>query len=302
MYKQLYRAAKAKLKLRIKATILDAPVPQVETAQPEPVTPDRLTSQSYVPPTAEILMSADSAPNGASSFTAPPAPAPISSLRSIANPHIADAQRQAYATYLRHHFPTYALGANNSETTLRAPEADVEDEAPSSAQQVAEGEAPAPCATSGCQRIYTDLSKFGRYNDSVTAEEFQVPCAAFTVCCNKCHKTIPDAHWHCSICDDGDYDLCRDCVSSGHHCGIEGHFLIKRSVENGKVISSTTETLPKKAPKVETEKEVPGAFTDEVKEDPAPEMHQMSRTCNCCVNGGFFITRIVREMLTRHSF
>ncbi len=39
------------------------------------------------------------------------------------------------------------------------------------------------------------------------------PCANFTICCNNCDSAIPDAHWHCSVCDDGDFDLCEDCLN-----------------------------------------------------------------------------------------
>lgn len=116
-------------------------------------------------------------------------------------------------------------------------------------------------------------------------QSFPVSGSCFTVCCNSCNTTIPNVHWHCSICDEGDYDLCHSCVTIGVHCGGDGHFLIKRLIANGKVTSSTTETVPKKPGKVENEKEVPGAFAADPKEEHLPEMAEMSRTCNCCVTG-----------------
>lgn len=36
--------------------------------------------------------------------------------------------------------------------------------------------------------------------------------APFTIRCNNCDDAIPDTHWHCSICDDADFDLCANCV------------------------------------------------------------------------------------------
>ena len=159
-------------------------------------------------------------------------------------------------------------------------------EAPVTIKQEVEEEAPTPRAFTDREHFYSELSKLSKACRLRASEHsFHVPGAAFTVCCNSCTANIPDAHWHCSICEDGDYDLCRDCVTSGVHCGVAGHFLIKRSIENGRVISSTTETVPKKVVKVEAEKEVPGAYTTEIKEEHLPEMVESSRTCNSCVNG-----------------
>ena len=108
---------------------------------------------------------------------------------------------------------------------------------------------------------------------------------SFTICCNHCDKTIPDAHWHCSICERGDFDLCQDCVEKGCLCDGEDHWLIKRFVKGGKVINSTTETIaPKKAIKIE-EKAIPGAFTSDIKREDIPELVDLSRTCNSCVGG-----------------
>jgi next to BRCA1 gene 1 protein len=71
----------------------------------------------------------------------------------------------------------------------------------------------------------------------------------FTVCCNSCDKTIPDSHFHCATCDDGDFDLCQDCVDKGITCFGAGHWLIKRTVNNGVIVSSTTEKIAPKKPR-----------------------------------------------------
>ena len=114
-------------------------------------------------------------------------------------------------------------------------------------------------------------------------QPFHVPLTAFTVQCNNCSDNIPGAHFHCSICEDGDYDLCPHCHESGVHCEDDEHFLIRRLIENGRVVNSTTEKFNRNPAKVEPEKEVPGAFTAEVKET-VPEHPKLTRTCNCCVN------------------
>jgi next-to-BRCA1 protein 1 len=99
----------------------------------------------------------------------------------------------------------------------------------------------------------------------------------FSVYCNNCSEAIPDEHYHCSTCDDGDFDLCQTCVNDGVLCGGEDHWMIKRFVKNGKVINSTTETIapkptpsePKAAPSIPEDLEVPVA----------------TRTCNSCIQG-----------------
>ncbi|KAI9172457.1 hypothetical protein HJFPF1_01959 [Paramyrothecium foliicola] len=85
--------------------------------------------------------------------------------------------------------------------------------------------------------------------------------ATFAVCCNSCERTMPDAHYHCSTCDDGDFDLCQSCVDQGISCYSNEHWLIKRTIGNGQIIYSTTETI---APKQK-------AKSEEKKEEPAPE-------------------------------
>ncbi|OQE37428.1 hypothetical protein PENCOP_c010G04081 [Penicillium coprophilum] len=65
----------------------------------------------------------------------------------------------------------------------------------------------------------------------------------FCIDCNNCGRSIANAHYHCSICENGDYDLCLQCVGAGASCRGEGHWLIKRTVKDGVVTNSTTETI-----------------------------------------------------------
>jgi next to BRCA1 gene 1 protein len=100
----------------------------------------------------------------------------------------------------------------------------------------------------------------------------------FSVYCNHCNDAIPDEHYHCSTCDDGDFDLCQACVDDGVLCGGDGHWMIKRFVKNGKVINSTTETIAPK-PKVPS--------FSESKTTLVPEETKIiaTRTCNSCIQG-----------------
>ena len=113
---------------------------------------------------------------------------------------------------------------------------------------------------------------------STVGPSVPVPAVSiFSVYCNNCSESIPNEHYHCSTCDDGDYDLCQSCVNGGVLCGGEDHWMIKRFVKNGKVINSTTETIapkpaasePKAAPIIPEDLQVPIA----------------TRTCNSCIQG-----------------
>lgn len=112
---------------------------------------------------------------------------------------------------------------------------------------------------------------------------------AWSVYCNSCNKAMANIHYHCSICDGGDYDLCEECVAGGTLCHGEGHWLIKRYITDGKFINSTTERIsprqPKSIPELVksevTEKEMPGTFTDDAKTLNEPQV--ATRTCNSCV-------------------
>lgn len=129
----------------------------------------------------------------------------------------------------------------------------------------------------------------------------QAPSTFWQVFCNSCDKGLSDAHYHCGICDNGDYDLCEACVDNGKLCPGEGHWLIKRFVKDGKVVNSTTEKVAPTARGTTTKvPEVPGAFKSELfSQAPASTA---TRTCNNCVRGMLsphFAVIVAR--LTSHS-
>ncbi|KAI0144043.1 hypothetical protein F4776DRAFT_454627 [Hypoxylon sp. NC0597] len=127
------------------------------------------------------------------------------------------------------------------------------------------------------------------------------PKRPFTVCCNSCDRAVPDAHFHCSTCDDGDFDLCQDCVNQGITCYGEGHWLIKRTIKDGQINYSTTHVAPKTS-RPQTKKEAPAPsislpirpaesvnwaegvkWADSVNWASTWEASYNDRTCNCCV-------------------
>ena len=107
---------------------------------------------------------------------------------------------------------------------------------------------------------------------------------SWSVYCNICGKSMLDAHFHCTVCEDGDYDLCEECVEGGRHCPGQGHWLIKRNVIDGKFVSSVTEKVPPKA-KGEAERGVPGAFDvgDEKGVEKSDTEAVPQRACNACI-------------------
>ncbi|KAJ5594511.1 Zinc finger ZZ-type [Penicillium hispanicum] len=80
------------------------------------------------------------------------------------------------------------------------------------------------------------------------------PNGMFCIDCNNCGSSIANEHYHCSICEYGDYDLCPQCVDDGASCRGEGHWLIKRVVLDGIVTNSTTETIPPRRLQVQESK------------------------------------------------
>ncbi|KAI1140363.1 hypothetical protein F5Y05DRAFT_315119 [Hypoxylon sp. FL0543] len=115
------------------------------------------------------------------------------------------------------------------------------------------------------------------------------PKRPFTVCCNSCDRSVPDAHFHCSTCDDGDFDLCQDCVNQGITCYGEGHWLIKRTIKDGQINYSTTHVAPKIS-RPHTKKENPAPSmslpiraAESLNWASTWETSYNDRTCNSCV-------------------
>ena len=300
VYKQLYRAAKAKLKLRLKATVIDDAPSTPEAVEPLPASPDRLSSHRYVPPMNPDTLKTNSVRLGdLTSNNVVPIATPATPIPAVQVSE--DQQRLAYGQYLLQQIPAM-VKQHQAQPTVSSTPSDGKIKTESSVKGEAADEAPVPRSFAGlastllarehlnaelASRSNTMMSK-ARQTIDMQTQAFQIPGPAFSVYCNSCDKPIPDAHWHCSICDDGDFDLCPECVDNQVLCGVEGHWLIKRFVKNGRVITSTTETIaPKKIIKAETEKEVPGAFISNNKEDDlySETVDITTRTCNSCVGG-----------------
>ncbi|KAJ6111640.1 hypothetical protein N7523_007701 [Penicillium sp. IBT 18751x] len=182
VYKQLFRAAKAKSKLRIKASTVDPSAPTIDTAIPVEST------NQMLPPRTSYLDTV------------------LSSPIPVAHPESLTISSEAT--------PVLASGTTVPKVTL-------------------------PIG----QPRYRD---FEMEQDKLRFPiiSHNSPGGMFCIDCNNCGHSIANEHYHCSICEHGDYDLCPQCVDDGASCRGEGHWLIKRVVINGVVTNSTTEKIP----------------------------------------------------------
>jgi next to BRCA1 gene 1 protein len=247
IYKQLYRAAKAKLKLRIKATV---------------------TTPSNMPEAIPNIMDDEQPRTAALSLPTPPKTSPVSRhsyletvLSSSQEPEVqacrADSSTIPAATAIVPEHPATIISLGRATDDRLALSANAEQ------AQSAKKEADS-------QSKLVRNGGFRRGPDLIGG--------AFCIDCNRCQRSIPDEHYHCGICDDGDFDLCSYCVEADVTCDGEGHWLIKRRIQNGILVSSVTETI---APKKWQEKAIGNEKTNLDKNT----IQYVSRTCNSCISG-----------------
>ncbi|RMJ14017.1 hypothetical protein CDV36_006309 [Fusarium kuroshium] len=325
IYKQLYRAAKAKSKLKIRVSIKDLSktIPKPVSVEDEPetfaspitrkmteVTPKDTAQESQeeeisaLPtPTAEAP-----APTPVATTTPPETTLPVrvnplsrtynSTLLNDAARYIGERRdtRLDFEARLADFMERQRQSARPHRTCGQAPEAPFSVSKPC---DLAASQAPAICPATG---------------------------ATFAVCCNSCEMTIPDVHYHCSTCDDGDFDLCQSCIDQGITCHGKDHWLIKRTTVNGQLVQSTTETIaPKPKPEVKVETTIETKVEpkvepkiepkiepkDEVPSLPHPLFEPLAarwanlgvlRTCNCCVRGMYQFSAQCQQKLTSLEF
>ena len=254
VFKTLIRAAKAKLKLRLKATV--SPLPEPVVAEAVEMPEEKTKSKPMEPvitrsPSSQTSTRESTAMDGRSVGTG------IFEFREARASHQSLVDVSEAPVPLPFKEPTLRTSPDFAETLRSYPH-----------PMFARGMRPIPFRTR--EAVTPALTRKGH---------------PWSVHCNECDVAMANAHFHCNICDGGDYDLCEDCVAGGKLCPGEGHWLIKRFVQNGVVISSTTETIsPRKkaaCPETEIAKDIPGAFTEETKTLAEPMIP--TRTCNSCI-------------------
>ncbi|KAL6921795.1 hypothetical protein ACHAP8_010196 [Fusarium lateritium] len=299
IYKQLYRAAKAKSKLKIRVAIKEQP----KTTVPKPVSvEDEPESSASAPapvsldePPREIVEVAEEASPAPTPAAEAPAPTPASGFTP---------PETTLPVRINSLSRTYNAADLNGAARYIGERQDFRKEFESRLASLMD-------------RTSTPLTSPSSFN--LTKEQQQTcylprppappafPCpvlcpatgTSFAVCCNSCEKNIPNVHYHCSTCDDGDFDLCQSCVDQGITCHGRDHWLIKRSTVDGLLVQSTTETIaPKPKPKPEVKVEVETIVETKIEpktqhvplpkalSEPLPASSALPgimRTCNCCV-------------------
>ena len=259
VFKTLIRAAKAKGKLRLKATVSPLAVPQekeVVEVQAAPKQAAPLIVRSPLP----VAHSRQTMDNGGSQVpqASPPRDSVSFDQRSIGSGIF------------------QFRDARNSQQTLISDEAPVPQ--PFFDQSAFFDKLAAPAVPNMMPTLAL------RPRESVEAPKKW--CDEMTVFCNVCGVATPDTHYHCSICHEGDYDLCEKCVKDGKLCPGDNHWLIKRFSKNGEYVQSTTTRIAapvKPEPRMEEQKkEMPGTFMDDTKVL-ASDTRTPTRTCNSCV-------------------
>ncbi|KAI9849095.1 MAG: hypothetical protein M1837_005325 [Sclerophora amabilis] len=288
VYKQLYRAAKAKLKLRIKAVLLD---PEVGTEPCLPTTGNEHTEARTTdvpsPPTSFIRSQPLGESKEPSIGLAPDLQTGASNVSSEPGKRsrLLDADgwgdieaRDIEARDLEALMKIMKISAERKSNETLSGAADAGATSSTTREKSSDiGDRPAEQGLRGYK-----TASHAPIQPPPGSSFFQLPGSSYSVYCNSCEASIPDAHYHCGICDSGDFDLCEECVESGVLCDGEGHWLIKRFVKEGKVINSTTETIaPTKANQKSEIKDEP-VSTHKI-DSSQSSSKERTRTCNACV-------------------
>ena len=218
VYKQLYKAAKAKQRLKIKVTTQKKDGPQkserADESQPPAQIPKPVTVENEPEPEPEPeplpsppLTATPSEVNQASNIVMddviPPVPPKPVKVTPKVEAHPGPAATAPVGVFNNITKPELIQLANRSILCG----------------------GPKPPANPG---LHANIGRVG-----------------FTVCCNKCDAVIPDMHYHCQTCDNGDFDLCPSCIDAGVTCDGPGHSLIKRFVFDGQIVTNTKEMCTK---------------------------------------------------------
>ncbi|KAK7992889.1 hypothetical protein PG996_012085 [Apiospora saccharicola] len=307
VFKQLFRAAKAKQKLKLRVTtqsesLENAPEAVSIEDVPEPVAEQ--TGTEAVSTSEQAV-----APRTVEQSTPAPLPTPNALPETILAPQVPDEFPEFIKQWRARGMPRISLRRDESGTEV----IDFRESRDSSASvdprtaladligQVPQAETNKSVETVKEAEVAEAASAVPRTAFAPTQED--VPSLSsrlrrpFTVCCNSCDRAVPDSHYHCSTCDDGDFDLCQDCVNQGITCYDEQHWLIKRTIQDGQIAYSTTHIAPKTSRASVTSApqkcpvegwSLPIREAEKVPVAPAvPAVPtwtaSFARTCNCCV-------------------
>lgn len=200
VYKQLFRAAKAKLKLRIRLTTVadDAPPENNDPADRISLPPSYSTTSLHQPPLP----------------TAAPAVEPA---------HLDEVVARAVTSYC-----SSADFTSQLRDTVREEVEKVEKAETAEKQSLEMADLINLSRSSESLGTKPDVELLGQ-----PLHQTHVNCS-YAIYCNACNGTINGLHYHCETCDGGDYDLCVRCVEENTHCYDTSHLLTKRDIIGGK--------------------------------------------------------------------
>lgn len=260
VYKQLYRAAKAKSKLKLRVTN-----PNSKPA-PRPVTVEEvadISSSAQIPSELKVKTDGRESEESSSSSAMAAPQQPLVTPRNTVEVTLPFRSGSMSKTYDSDKLSKAAQHLEEFENLRK----DLHQRLHMFSNEMSEVHQPALTIASEAAarrlRIIQDMHKsrvnnvkgdlVNLNNSSATQLSSQAPPArsaqGFAVCCNSCDKTMPDVHYHCSTCDDGDFDLCSSCVDLGITCHSPQHWMIKRTTVDGQIVNSTTEVIPPKPKK-----------------------------------------------------
>lgn len=269
VYKQLYRAAKAKQKLKLRISTDSSDVSRSSNG-PKPATVED------APEVPETPKSAAEAKNEQPLISLSPPSQPLQDLEQALD--------RLESTMSRND-ATEAMKKENKNITRNL------DMLEASVNALSGGSSRTGKFGNGCEiRRFPAMGSglFGAQGPLSRCPASSSTCT-YAVFCNVCDKTIPGAHYHCSTCEDGDFDLCQECVDHGETCKGSDHWLIKRFVKDGAFINSTTERIPPKTKASQPRQEPPASALPVLQkaERVVPVLqnflYQHIRTCNSCV-------------------
>ncbi|RKF64339.1 putative zz type zinc finger domain-containing protein [Erysiphe neolycopersici] len=268
-YKQLHRAARAKLRLRLRASMIynekDEDFKQTSAKY------DKNTVQAAFPPSAASIQTPITISTTSLSTIECPYKSnitnPINDIKQcLQKLHINDQVSSAAATVQT----TAVLDERESNSTsINEPELALKTE----------------CSYKFDTKDDSHIASVPKKNimDQRICEDFDIKKTsissfsdlyALTVFCNSCSSSISGEHYHCSNCDGGDFDLCQKCVENGTLCYSEDHWLIKRFIKDGEPVNSITQTITSRS-----------LFQSKQTKELNQNVENLvtTRTCNCCI-------------------
>ncbi|CCX07078.1 hypothetical protein FPQ18DRAFT_309915 [Pyronema domesticum] len=201
VYKQLFRAAKAKLKLRIKVT-----TPEGHDTTAPAVQNDSASTLSFPPNYSSLNVNSVRIP------------------ATQAAPSISPAELEGAVAAA---VSSYCSGPEFNAQLRDTVREEVVKQKPEQSDLISLSEEVPEIPLEQTQPSQPETLLDGLISAAATENIF----------CDACKDYVDGFHYHCSICSGGDYDLCMTCVDRKNlHCPNRTHLLTSRDIVNGKAV------------------------------------------------------------------